>query len=222
MSVMGRGKVQIQLSEECGGAHVALEDVLYVPDLNGNLLSVGRIQECGFHVMFAEGKAEVMKDTEDYSRYTVVYPMKAKNEVLQNFDKYRRLVENIHNTKVKTLRSDNGGEYVSKEFKMYLANHGIKHQLTVPGTPEQNGVAERMNQTLLDMKRCLLNESGVTKELWADAVVTASYIRNKCPSKAVGGESPEALWTGGEVKLNHECSGAKHGACETDHARETS
>ncbi|KAL1436923.1 hypothetical protein MTO96_049220 [Rhipicephalus appendiculatus] len=60
-----------------------------------------------------------------------------------------------------------------------------------------------MNQTLLDMTSCLLIESGVTKELWADAVVTASYIRNKCPSKAVGGESPEALWTGGEVKLDH-------------------
>ncbi|KAL1483376.1 hypothetical protein MTO96_033244 [Rhipicephalus appendiculatus] len=140
---------------------------------------------------------------DDYSRYTVVYPMKTKNEVLQNFDKYRRMVENIHNTKVKTLRSDDGGEYKSKEFNMYLANHGIKHQLTIPGTPEQNGVAERMNQTVLDMTRCLLIESGVTKELWADAVVTTSYIRNKCPSKAVGGESPEALWTGGEVKLDH-------------------
>lgn len=315
MSVMGRGKVEIQLSEERGGTYVTLEDVLYVPDLNGNLLSVGRIEERGFHVTFAEGKAEVTKDTgeliltatregrlysvkeatkstmlaqtkntalwhrrlghlhydavrrlcgasespvkdkcgtcclgklrrnsfpkgeatrakvpleivhsdvvgkvtpksrggscyfvtfiDDYSRYTVVYPMKAKNEVLQNFDKYRRMVENIHNTKVKTLRSDNGGEYTSKEFNMYLANHGIKHQLTIPGTPEQNGVAERMNQTLLDMTRCLLIESGVTKELWADAIVTASYIRNKCPSKAVGGESPEALWTGGEVKLDH-------------------
>ncbi|KAL1483365.1 hypothetical protein MTO96_033251 [Rhipicephalus appendiculatus] len=107
------------------------------------------------------------------------------------------MVENIQNTKVKTLRSDNGGEYTSEEFNMYLANHGIKHQLTTHGTPEQNGVAEGMNQTLLDMTRCLLIESGVTKELWADAVVTASYIRNKCPSKAVGGESPEALWTGG-------------------------
>ncbi|KAL1467807.1 hypothetical protein MTO96_025945 [Rhipicephalus appendiculatus] len=63
MSVSGRGKVQIQLSEECGGAYVTLEDVLYVPDLNGNLLSVGRIEERGFYVTFAEGKAEVTMDT---------------------------------------------------------------------------------------------------------------------------------------------------------------
>lgn len=101
------------------------------------------------------------------------------------------------------MRSDNGGEYTSKEFDEYLAKHGIKRRLTIPGTPEQNGVAERMNQTLLDMMRCLVNQSGVPKELWADVVVTASHIRNKCSSKAVEGESPEALWTGGEVKLDH-------------------
>lgn len=140
---------------------------------------------------------------DDYSRFTVVYPMKTKNEVLDRFNQYRRMVENLHNTKVKTLRSDNGGEYTSKEFDEYLAKHGIKRRLTIPGTPEQNGVAERMNQTLLDMTRCLVNQSGVPKELWADVVVTASHIRNKCSSKAVEGESPEALWTGGEVKLDH-------------------
>lgn len=72
--------------------------------------------------------------TDDYSKYTVVYLMKAKSEVLQKFDQYRRMAENLHNTKVKTLRGDNGGEYTSKEFE-YLAKHGIRHQLTIPGTP---------------------------------------------------------------------------------------
>lgn len=126
----------------------------------------------------------------------MVYPMKAKIEVLQKFDEYRCMVENFHNTTVKVLHSDNGGEYTSREFNEYLAKHGIRRQITIPGTPEQNGVAERMNQTLLDMTRCLLIESGITKELWADTVVTGSHIRNKCRSKAIEGESPEALWTG--------------------------
>lgn len=140
---------------------------------------------------------------DDYSRFTVEYPMKAKNEVLDRFDQYRRMVENLDNMKVKTLRSDNGGEYTSKEFDDYRAKHGIKRRLTIPGTPDQNGVTERMNQTLHEMTRCLLIQSGGPKELWADAVVTASRIRNKCSSKAVEGESPEALWKGGEVKLDH-------------------
>lgn len=63
MSVMGKGRVQIQLSEEGGGSFITLEDVLYVPDLNGNLLSVRRVEERGLHMTFAGGKAEVTKDT---------------------------------------------------------------------------------------------------------------------------------------------------------------
>ncbi|KAH7958447.1 hypothetical protein HPB49_001828 [Dermacentor silvarum] len=63
ISVMGKGRVQIQLSDECGGSFITLEDVLYVTDLNGNLLSVERIEERGLHVTFAGGKAEVTKDT---------------------------------------------------------------------------------------------------------------------------------------------------------------
>ncbi|KAH7953772.1 hypothetical protein HPB49_011986 [Dermacentor silvarum] len=63
ISVMGKGRVQIQLSDECGGSFITLVDVLYVPDLNGNLLSVERIEERGSHVTFAGGKAEVTKDT---------------------------------------------------------------------------------------------------------------------------------------------------------------
>lgn len=64
-SVMGREKVQIQLSEKCDGTYIMLEDVLCVPDLNGNLLSVGRIEEWGFHVTFTQGKAKVPKDTDE-------------------------------------------------------------------------------------------------------------------------------------------------------------
>lgn len=112
------------------------------------------------------------------------------------------MVENLHKTKVKMLLSDNEGEYISREFTQYLAKHGILRQLTMPRTPQQNGVAERMNRTLLDT-RCLLIESGITKELWADVVVTASHIRNKCPSKALDGAAPEAMWLGREVKLSH-------------------
>lgn len=140
---------------------------------------------------------------DDYSRYTMVYPMKTKDEVLAKFDQYRRMAENLHSDTIKVLRSDNGGEYTGKEFREYLLKHGIRRQLTVPGTPQQNGVAERINQTLLDMTRCLLIESGLTKTLWADAIVTAAHIRNKCPSKAIGCQVPETLWLGREAKVDY-------------------
>jgi len=71
-----------------------------------------------------------------------------KSKVFQKFKEWKTLVKNLTGQKVNVLRSDNGGEYTSKEFKDYLASKGIKHQLSIPGRPEQNGVAERMNLTL--------------------------------------------------------------------------
>jgi Reverse transcriptase (RNA-dependent DNA polymerase)/gag-polypeptide of LTR copia-type/Integrase core domain/GAG-pre-integrase domain len=140
---------------------------------------------------------------DDFTRHTTVFPMKKKSEVLSKFDEYRRMAENQLGRKVKAFRSDNGGEYTSNEFNAYLKSYGIQRQSTVPGTPQQNGVAERMNQTLMDMTRCLIIESGVTKTLWADALHTACHIRNKCPSKAIDEQVPETLWLGRESKLKH-------------------
>ena len=65
------------------------------------------------------------------------------------------MVENQTERKVKVLRSDNGGEYTSKEFKDYLVSKGIKHQLSIPGQSEQNGVAERMNWILTEHARSI-------------------------------------------------------------------
>ncbi|KAK8766137.1 hypothetical protein V5799_007082 [Amblyomma americanum] len=93
---------------------------------------------CGWkhHTNDQRGSSYFVTFTDDCSRYTAVYSMKAKSEVLQKFDKYRRIAENLHNTKVKTLRSDNGGECKSKELNEYRAEHAIRHHLTIPGTPE--------------------------------------------------------------------------------------
>ena len=73
---------------------------------------------------------------------------------------------------VKGLRSDNGGEYLSNDFKQYLSENGIHHQLTVAYTPQQNGVAERMNRTLLDLVRSMLHHKSLPKHFWADALAT--------------------------------------------------
>ena len=92
---------------------------------------------------------------DDYSRYTTVYMMKQKSEVLAKFTEFVNLVENqtglkvkrlnIENQTVKRLRSDNGGEYVSNDFERFCTNRGIQREPTIPYSPQQNGVAERMN-----------------------------------------------------------------------------
>ena len=84
---------------------------------------------------------------------------------------------------MKCLRSDNGGEFVNREFDTFLSAEDIKRQLIVPHTPQQNGVAERANRTLVEMARSMIIHAGVEHHLWAVAVNTTVHIRNRCPTK---------------------------------------
>ena len=92
------------------------------------------------------------------------------------------MVEKSSDVKIKVLRTDNGGRYTSKKFEKYLKKNGIKHELTVPKSPEQNGVAERMNRTLVESIRSMLADSKLPKRFWAEALSTATYLRNRCPT----------------------------------------
>ena len=82
---------------------------------------------------------------DDYSRKTWIYVLKSKDEVLRKFKEFKALIENISERNIKILRSDNGGEYTSKEFMNFCRDVGIKRELTTPYNPQQNGVAERKN-----------------------------------------------------------------------------
>lgn len=111
--------------------------------------------------------------------------------MFEKFIEWKASVENSSGKKLKTLRTDNGGEYTSTEFDNYLKKEGINHELTVPNTPEQNGVAER---TLVELVRSMLSDAMLPKKFWAEALSTAVYLRNRSPSKIVQGKTPfEAL-----------------------------
>ncbi|KAJ1523108.1 hypothetical protein ONE63_001001 [Megalurothrips usitatus] len=88
--------------------------------------------------------------TDDFSNYTTVEVMKKKNEVFKLFKKYQNRVELQHERKIVEFQSDNGTEYVNEDFKEHFENCGIFHRRTVPGTPSQNGKAERLNLTLMN------------------------------------------------------------------------
>ena len=89
--------------------------------------------------------------TDDLSRSGYIYLIKHKSETFEKFKEFQSEVENHRNKKIKFLRSDHGGEYLSYEFGLHLKQRGIVSQLTPPGTPQRNGVSERHNSTLLDM-----------------------------------------------------------------------
>ncbi|KAG8472383.1 hypothetical protein CXB51_035319 [Gossypium anomalum] len=105
--------------------------------------------------------------------------------------------------KIKTIRSDNGTEYTSAQFQSLCKDAGIKHQLTNVYTPQQNGVSERKNRSLMDMARCLLFEKNLPKTMWAKAVNTAVYIQNRLPTKALAHKTPFEAWFGFNPSLAH-------------------
>ena len=96
--------------------------------------------------------------------------MKSKSDVFSIFQRWKAFVENEVGTKLKCLRSDNGGEYCNKEFESFCATNGIRRQKTTPRTPQQNGVLERMNRTIMERARSMRLHVGLPLEFWAEAV----------------------------------------------------
>eukprot|EP00253_Pinus_taeda_P025873 PITA_25873 len=111
--------------------------------------------------------------------------LKRKSDVFSVFKQFRALVENNTGRTIKCLRTDNGGEFTSKEFDSYCKDAGIETHKTTVYTPQQNGVAERMNRTLLERARSMLSNAGLQKELWTEAVATTCYVINRSPSTAI-------------------------------------
>jgi transposase InsO family protein len=85
---------------------------------------------------------------DDYSRKTWLYLLKTKDKVFSKFQEFKAEIKNLTNKKIKTLRTDNGGEYTSKEFIAFFKSTGIRRGLTVPHNPQQNGIVERKNGSI--------------------------------------------------------------------------
>jgi transposase InsO family protein len=125
---------------------------------------------------------------DDFSRKTWIYFLKGKTseEVLRKFQEFKVLVENQSGKKIKVLRSDNGGEYTSHAFKKFCAGAGIKRELTVPYTPQQNGVSERKNRAIVGATKAMLHDQDLPKFLWARSLQYCSL-----PPKS---ESSQSAW----------------------------
>jgi hypothetical protein len=139
---------------------------------------------------------------DDATRKTWVYCIRQKSDVFDTFKKWKDLVENETGKRLKCLRSDNGGEYCSKEFDDYCSYHGIHREKTVPGTPQENGVSERMNRTIMERARSMRLHVGFPLQFWEDVVDIVVYLINKGPSSSLDGRIPEEAWTGKKVNYS--------------------
>ncbi len=120
---------------------------------------------------------------DDYSHEIMVYTMQYKSEALEKFKQYRADVGNMK-WSIRCIRTDNGGEFISKKFKQFCKDNGIRQEFTIPHTPQQNGVAERGWRTIFEMARAMLKENNLGDEWWGRAIKTAAYIRNRCLTSA--------------------------------------
>ena len=133
---------------------------------------------------------------DDFSRYTEIYTIKRKFEVIDCFRQFKAQVENQQGQTIKRFRSDGGGEYTSGEFNNLLEEAGIIREQTAPYTPEQNGVAERANRTIIGRAKAMLFAAGLADTLWGEAVHTAVYLKNRSPTTSLDpGTTPLEVFT---------------------------
>ena len=134
---------------------------------------------------------------------TWVYFLKQKSEAFEKFKNFRQLIENEVMEKIDTLRTDNGREFTSNEFKMYCMDNGIKIHLNNVYTPQKNGVVERMNRTLLGMARSMLTFKKLSPLYWAEAIHTAVYMRKRSPTASLDGITPYEAWFRFKPRVKH-------------------
>lgn len=166
----------------------------------------------------------ILTFTDDFSKKVFVYFLKAKSEVLDTFIEFKNLVENqtgkqmknvisniteddaeapkMRGKSIKKLRTDNGREYLSNDFVKFCKANGIHHQLTNVYTPQQNGVAERMNRTLVEKAKCLLFDAKLPKCYWAEATNMAAYLINKSVN-STGIHTPDEIFFGKKPDLTN-------------------
>nr|GEV56057.1 retrovirus-related Pol polyprotein from transposon TNT 1-94 [Tanacetum cinerariifolium] len=235
VQVKEKGKIPVKTKTSIKYLH----DVLLVPDLTQNLLSVGQFVEHGYCVIF-EGKGcsiynkgrnrELMQKiitgrNRSYEEHTALKATTAdeallwhirlghlnfqslnllhqknmvgdKSQVYGIFKKFKNFIEKQMGSFIKILRSDQGKEYNSKEFDKFCEDEGMHRQLTTRYTPQQNGVDERKNQTVVEMAKSMMHEKGLPQSFWAEAVYTVVYLLNRSPTKAHNNKTPLGAWNG--------------------------
>lgn len=129
--------------------------------------------------------------------------LKNKNEDLGVFKKFRAQVKDGDKKIIKVFRTNRGGEFTSNDFKTFCEDAGIERHFTTPYTPQQNGVVERRNRTVVEMARSYLKEMNLQMELWGEAVRHSVFVLNRLPTRPLSDQTPYEAWTGLKPNIGH-------------------
>ncbi|GJX29327.1 putative RNA-directed DNA polymerase, partial [Tanacetum coccineum] len=156
-----------------------------------------------YRVTSREGYRYFLTIVDDFSRAVWVYLLKSKDEVFGYFVEFVNLIANQFLKRIKTVRSDNGTEFINNKMEQFLKENGIVHQTSCAYTPQQNGIAERKHRHLLNVARSLMFQGNIPLCFWTDCILTATYLINRLPSSVLAGRSPFSMLYGREPSLSH-------------------
>ncbi|MBW0527614.1 hypothetical protein O181_067329 [Austropuccinia psidii MF-1] len=149
----------------------------------------------------AGGSRYFLTIIDQFTSYKITCMLKNKSDTFDQFVLVKNLMENHQQRTIKKVISDRGGEFTNKKFEDLSASCGFTHIFSPPYTPQHNGFAEHANRTILDKAKCLLNESGLAKQYWAEAINTSTLLTNLIPTPSRQNLSPYALWTGKSPRI---------------------
>jgi hypothetical protein len=136
-------------------------------------------------------------------RYTHLELLKSKDQTLHAYKTFAAWANTQHNSKIKKLRSDRGGEYTGGDFTKFLQEQGTERRLTTHDTPEHNGVAESLNRRLLERVHAILHHSQLPKNLWGEAIMFAVWLKNCTSTHAIGNTTPYEKLYGSKPDLGN-------------------
>ncbi|GJS31886.1 retrovirus-related pol polyprotein from transposon TNT 1-94 [Tanacetum coccineum] len=172
-------KDQLCLSCEMSKAKRSSFKSKAVPSSKGRL-NLLHMDLCGpMRVASINGKKYILVIVDDYSRYTWTLFLRSKDETPEVLKDFLTMIQRNLQAQVITVRTDRGTEFLNKTLHAYFKEEGIEHQTSTPRTPEQNGVVERRNRTLVEAARTMLSASKLPLSFWAEAVATACYTQNR-------------------------------------------
>jgi transposase InsO family protein len=140
---------------------------------------------------------------DDYSRFTWVFFLQEKSQTQETLKRFLRRAQNVFGLRIKKIRSDNGTKFKNSQIEGFLEEEGIKHEFSSPYTPQQNGVVERKNRTLLDMVRTMLDEYKTPDWFWAEAINTAYYSINQLYLHQILNKKSYELLTGKKPNFSY-------------------
>jgi transposase InsO family protein len=140
---------------------------------------------------------------DDYSRFTWVFFLQEKSQTQETLKRFLRHAQNEFGLRIKKIRSDNGTEFKNSQIEGFLEEEGIKHEFSSPYTPQQNGIVERKNRTLLDMARTMLDEYKTPDRFWAEAINTACYSINRLYLHRILKKTSYELLTGKKPNVSY-------------------